>query len=188
MHYFKKLIIAAVAFLFIASCQQDATLATEQGSEQPTNANGYQGTDWTLNNLAGEAVQLSSFQGRPTLLVFWATWCPYCKKLLPGIARLNSKYEPLGLKVLAVNIKEDWKPEVYWRNHEYQFDTVLAGDEVANIYGISGTPGVVFIAPSGQVLGVQQFSDPEHPLLERFAQEGIKLMQEYRANESAGKK
>jgi cytochrome c biogenesis protein CcmG, thiol:disulfide interchange protein DsbE len=132
-----------------------------------------------LLNLAGDAVTLSEFKGRPTLLVFWASWCPYCKKLLPGIAALNNKYAEQGLIVLAVNIKEDWKPEVYWRNHDYKFDTVLEGDEIAKIYGISVTPGLVFIAPSGQVLGVQQFSDPEHPMLERFAQEGIKLMQQY---------
>jgi len=136
----------------------------------------YQGTDWTLNNLAGETITLSDYQGRPTLLIFWATWCPYCKKLLPGIAELNDKYESQGLKVLAVNIKEDWKPEVYWRNFGYKFDTVLEGDEVAKIYGVKGTPGIVFIAPSGKVLGVKSFSDPRHPLLERFAKEGIAMM------------
>ena len=136
----------------------------------------YQGTDWTLNNLSGEAITLSDYQGRPTLLIFWATWCPYCKKLLPGVAELNDKYESLGLKVLAVNIKEDWKPEVYWQNFGYKFDTVLEGDEVAEIYGVKGTPGIVFIAPSGKVLGVQSFSDPLHPLLERFAKEGIAMM------------
>jgi thiol-disulfide isomerase/thioredoxin len=136
----------------------------------------YLGEDWTLNNLAGEPVTLSDFQGRPTLLVFWATWCPYCKKLLPGIAELHKKYESQGLKVLAVNIFEDWKPEVYWRNHEYTFDTVLEGDDVAKHYGIRGTPGLVFIAPSGKVLGIDSFSDPKHPKLESFAQEGIAMM------------
>ena len=136
----------------------------------------YHGSDWTLKNLTGETITLSDYQGRPTLLIFWATWCPYCKKLLPGIAELNDKYESQGLKVLAVNIKEDWKPEVYWRNFGYKFDTVLDGDEVAEIYGIRGTPGIVFLAPSGKVLGVQSFSDPHHPLLERFAIEGIAMM------------
>ncbi len=179
-----KVTLAFLSFIFLlSSCESGST---EQSQNSPTEssstANNYLGEDWTLTNLAGEAVTLSDFQGRPTLLVFWATWCPYCKKLLPGIARLNDKYEAQGLKVLAVNIKEDWKPEVYWRNHEYQFDTVLDGDEIAKKYGISGTPGLVFIAPSGQILGVQQFSDPEHPLLERFAQEGIKLMKEYQAD------
>jgi thiol-disulfide isomerase/thioredoxin len=147
-------------------------------------ADKYQGEDWTLKNLAGEPVQLSSFHGQPTILVFWATWCPFCKKLLPGIAELDKKYRDQGLKVLAVNIKEDWKPEVYWRNHEYEFDTVLEGDEVAKLYGVKGTPGIVFIAPSGEVLGVKSFSDPNHPLLEKFAEQGIALMKIMQENEA----
>jgi cytochrome c biogenesis protein CcmG, thiol:disulfide interchange protein DsbE len=129
----------------------------------------YQGTDWILKNLQGKQVQLSNYQKNPVLLVFWATWCPYCKKLLPGIAELNDKYESMGLKIIAVNIREDWKPEVYWRNYGYKFDTVLNGDEIANIYGVRGTPGIVFIAPGGKVLNVKSFSDPHHPLLEKFA-------------------
>lgn len=134
----------------------------------------YQGVDWSLRNQKGETVQLSQYQGRPVMLVFWATWCPYCKKLLPGIETLNQKYESKGLKIIAVNIKEDWKPKLYWKNHEYSFDTVLNGDEVAKDYGVSGTPSVVFIEPSGKVLGVKSFSDPNHPLLEKFAQQFLK--------------
>jgi len=126
--------------------------------------------DWTLTNLAGEKVTLSSYRGKPVILVFWATWCPYCKKLLPGMQALHEKYSNKGLTIIAINIREDWKPHVYWRNHEYSFDAVLEGDNVAKMYGVSGTPGVVFIAPSGEVLKVALFSDPKHPALEKFAQ------------------
>lgn len=169
------LMILPLIFVISTGCQAESS-QQELADKTTSQTSDYQGTDWTLNNLAGEPITLSAYQGRPTLLVFWATWCPYCKKLLPGIAELNEKYESQGLKVLAVNIKEDWKPEVYWRNFGYQFDTVLEGDEVAKIYGVKGTPGIVFIAPSGKVLGVQSFSDPHHPLLERFAKEGLAMM------------
>lgn len=133
-------------------------------------SNEYQSEDWQLRNLAGEKVQLSQYHGQPVILVFWATWCPFCKKLLPGIQTLHEKYESKGLKIIAVNIREDWKPHVYWRNHEYTFDAVLEGDDVAKIYGISSTPGLVFIDPAGKVMSVQSFSDPNHPILEKFAE------------------
>lgn len=175
MHMRHTISLSLLLTLSIVSGQVQAE-TNNLGTTKVVEYSEYLGEDWTLNNLSGKPISLSDYQGKPTLLVFWATWCPYCKKLLPGIARLNDKYESKGLKVLAVNIKEDWKPEVYWRNHEYQFETVLEGDDVAKLYGISGTPGIVFIAPSGKVLGVKQFSDPEHPLLERFAKEGIEMM------------
>jgi len=170
------LIVLSLFILVLSGCEEKSDQIAVAGSSTEQSSK-YQGEDWTLKNLAGEAITLSDYQGRPTLLVFWATWCPYCKKLLPGIAELNDQYESKGLKVLAVNIREDWKPEVYWRNFGYKFDTVLEGDEVGKIYGVSGTPTVVFIAPSGKVLGVQSFSDPHHPLLEKFAIEGIGMME-----------
>ena len=136
----------------------------------------YQGKDWTLINQKGMPITLSDSEGQPTLLIFWATWCPYCKKLLPGIQQLHDKYASKGLKIIAVNIKEDWEPKTYWRNFGYQFDTVLDGDEVAAIYAVTATPGIVFIAPSGKVLGVQAFSNPHHPLLEQFAKEGLAMI------------
>jgi cytochrome c biogenesis protein CcmG, thiol:disulfide interchange protein DsbE len=94
--------------------------------------------------------------------------------LLPGIEALNDKYAAEGLKIIAVNIKEDWKPAVYWKNHEYNFDAVLEGDVVAEMYGAMGTPGIVFIAPSGAVLKVAHFSEPNHPSIEKFAQHFLK--------------
>ncbi len=137
--------------------------------KQKAATSGYEGHDWTLTSVSESKVTLSDYHGQPVILVFWATWCPYCKKLLPGIAELNEKYAAKGLKVIAVNIKEDWKPKVYWRNHEYTFDAVLEGDNIAEHYGVKGTPGVVFIAPSGKVLKVMHFSEPQHPSLEKFA-------------------
>lgn len=160
-------IFIAISCLIVASCTQKVTSKEMD----------HKGTDWTLVNQKGESVTLSNYNEQPVLLIFWATWCPYCKKLLPGIEKLHRKYSAKGLKVIAVNIREDWQPLTYWKNFGYSFDTVLDGDDVAKNYGIKGTPGIVFIAPSGKVLGVQSFSDPHHPLLEKFAIEGIALME-----------
>ncbi len=164
------LVMISVLF-FLAGCQSESDT-----SDVVMDTQAYQGTDWTLTNQRGEQVTLSDSHGKPTMLIFWATWCPFCKKLLPGVEELHEKYQSQGLKIIGVNIKEDWEPKTYWKNFGYQFDTALEGDEVAKIYGVNGTPGIVFIAPSGKVLGVQSFSDPHHPLLERFAKEGLAMM------------
>ena len=153
-------------FLFTIPVNAENTL---NHASNISEKNSYLGQDWQLNNLDGQPIHLSAYQGQPVVLVFWATWCPYCKKLLPGIQQLHEKYHQKGLKIIAVNIREDWQPKTYWKNHEYTFDAVLEGDDVANIYGIQGTPGIVFIAPDGQVLKTTYFSDPKHPSLEKFA-------------------
>ena len=35
--------------------------------------------DFTAEMLDGSNVTLSALQGKPTLLIFWATWCPPCR-------------------------------------------------------------------------------------------------------------
>jgi cytochrome c biogenesis protein CcmG, thiol:disulfide interchange protein DsbE len=165
-----RILVLLVALVNSTSLSLSAFGKEDNNLVQTADAKAYPGQDWELTNLNGQPVRLSQFKGQPVLLIFWATWCPYCKKLLPGIQTLHENYHERGLKIIAVNIKEDWKPHVYWKNHEYTFDAVLEGDSVAKIYGISATPGLVFIDPQGKVQSVQSFSDPNHPILEKFAE------------------
>ena len=175
MHsYGKKTLLRIFYLLFINSLIVSSSFAGEYKQAGFKTSNESVINDWTLPSVTGQSITLSQYKGQPVILVFWATWCPYCKKLLPGIAEMNDKYEHRGLKIIAVNIKEDWKPAVYWKNHDYKFDAVLDGDDIAEMYGVKGTPGVVFIAPSGKVLKVAHFSDPNHPSLEKFAQHFLK--------------
>ena len=168
------LIVASIVFSsnsLANNIVQTRSQATYQINEQKAvEDNSYQGTDWLLKNTEDTEIRLSDYQGKPVILVFWATWCPYCKKLLPGIAKLHEKYHTKGLTVFAVNIKEDWQPKTYWRNHDYKFDALLNGDDVAELYNVQGSPAVVFIAPDGKVLKSAYFSDPNHASLEQFAQ------------------
>jgi thiol-disulfide isomerase/thioredoxin len=38
---------------------------------------------FTLNNLEGDRVSLDNFNGKAKLIIFWATWCPHCKLVMP---------------------------------------------------------------------------------------------------------
>ncbi|MBQ9022053.1 MAG: TlpA family protein disulfide reductase [Eggerthellaceae bacterium] len=48
--------------------------------------------DFSIKTLDGESVQLSSFYGKPTLMSFWATWCPPCNAEAPEIQKLWESY------------------------------------------------------------------------------------------------
>jgi peroxiredoxin len=65
---------------------------------------GQKAPEFTLKDLAGNQVSLSSFRGKTVLLNFWATWCPPCKDELPTIEKLHQSTKQRGLVVLAVSV------------------------------------------------------------------------------------
>lgn len=50
----------------------------------------------------GVPVSLEQFRGKPTLVVFWATWCGYCKREMPLLRKLSDDYVAKGLRVVTV--------------------------------------------------------------------------------------
>ena len=56
----------------------------------------------TLNMADGTSIKTQNLLGEPYILHFWATWCPYCKKLQPALQKIHD----MGLNVIAVSFKE----------------------------------------------------------------------------------
>jgi thiol-disulfide isomerase/thioredoxin len=60
----------------------------------------------------GEQVDWPDFEGRYTLVNFWATWCAPCVIELPSLDKLQKKYEGRGLNVISVSLDT-------MRGHDY---------------------------------------------------------------------
>ncbi|NVJ51676.1 MAG: TlpA family protein disulfide reductase [Gammaproteobacteria bacterium] len=131
--------------------------------------------DFTLPTLAGDSVTLSQFKDKTVVLVFWATWCPYCKKLLPGIERLQQKYQAEGLKVIAVNVMEDGDPKAYIEQYGYSFTVALEGDAIMNNFMVPATPTIAILAPNNQWHDHMNVSDPNSLKLENSIRRALGL-------------
>ncbi|MCZ6828528.1 MAG: TlpA disulfide reductase family protein [Gammaproteobacteria bacterium] len=126
---------------------------------------------FSLRDSSGDEVSLSDFQGQPLVLHFWATWCPYCKKLQPGLQRLGRDYKEAGLVVLGISFSEDdgAQPQAVLRQRGLSFTTLIEGDSVASLYAVRGTPTTFFIDREGNIVAVTNTSDPDDPVLEKQA-------------------
>jgi len=101
--------------------------------------------DWTLETPDGVQVRLSEkAQEKVVVLFFWATWCPYCKALMPHLQSIWFQYGD-AVEILAINIFEDGDPEAFIQSHGYNFTLLLNGNAVAERYKITGTPGVLVV-------------------------------------------
>lgn len=60
--------------------------------------------DFTLKNLDGADVALSSFKGKVIVLDFWASWCGPCREEFPFLIELSKENKGKDFEIVAVNI------------------------------------------------------------------------------------
>ena len=89
---------------------------------------------------------------RPAILLFWATWCPYCEALMPYVQHVQDAAGKDRLDVYAIDIKDDGDPVAELRERGQTFTLVRDGDAIADLYGIKGTPGLLLVDRSGAVV------------------------------------
>ena len=132
--------------------------------------------DWTLQDAQGNDVSLSDYKGKVLILHFWATWCPYCKRVQPGLDKLYKEYKEQGLELISISFAEDEgaNPQKSIDDRGHHFKTLLNGDEVAKQYQVSGTPTTFFIDKKGELAAVTHTSNPEEPGMRKIVEKLLK--------------
>jgi len=123
--------------------------------------------DFTLKDLSGKDVKLSSLRGKVVVLNFWATWCPPCREEIPSMMRLNQAMAGKPFQMLAVSQDEGGKEavEAYFQKSGANLPVLLdAGKAVGKRYGLTGVPETFVIDTKGvileKVVGAMDWSDP----------------------------
>ena len=110
--------------------------------------------DFTLPSLEGKQYTLSQFKGKnPVLLVFFATWCPPCRREIPQLIDYQDRYASKGLKVMAINIDEaPDEVRTFAKGHGINYTVLLdEGAQVADKYSIRNIPTNILINKKGEV-------------------------------------
>lgn len=86
------------------------------------------------------------------VLVFWATWCGPCKVELARINKLIESGAIPAESVVAVSVKEEASLVAdFVKQNNYLFKVALdESGQAAQLYQVSGTPTIYFIAESGK--------------------------------------
>jgi thiol-disulfide isomerase/thioredoxin len=131
---------------------------------------------WQLKTQEGKTISLSDYHGKPVILHFWATWCPYCKKLQPKLVELQQKYSDSGIEMVSISFNEDEGalPQDEIKARGYDFITAVNGESVVSLYGVKGTPTTFFINRQGKAIYKSASSDINNPKLELAVKEIIK--------------
>ena len=110
--------------------------------------------DFTLNDINGKPLALSSLKGKYVILDFWGSWCGWCIKGFPEMKNYYNKYKG-KFEILGIDCndtEQKWKDavkknELPWL-HVYNPRT----SKVLADYGIQGFPTKIIVGPDGKIV------------------------------------
>lgn len=116
-------------------------------------AEGDRAPSFELADPAGNIVSFpKAANNKPSIVLFWATWCPYCKALMPLLEDVRKEFSDAGVEVFALNVWEDGNPLKRIRDDGFRFRLLLDADSVADAYEVRGTPGLFVVDREGMIV------------------------------------
>jgi peroxiredoxin len=114
--------------------------------------------DFTMNDVNGNPVSLSSKIGSKLLLIdFWAAWCGPCRQENPNIVKVYKEFGKKGFDIFGVSLdqkKEDWvkaiaDDKLTWTHVS---DLQYWSNAAAKIYAVNSIPASFLVDGSGTII------------------------------------
>lgn len=137
-----------ITLLFMVSLSTEAS-ALEVGDKAP---------EFSLPNVDGEMIGLSDFKGSVIMLDFFATWCPHCRKEMPGFVELHDTYGDKGLVVIGIANESAEEVKDFIDELDVNFSVLIDDKEgVGNLYGpIESIPTTFLVNKEGKIAKIYE--------------------------------
>ena len=146
----------------ITRFEEQQRQAAQEEAAALKQAAGLEAPDFTLNDINGKPLSLSSFRGKYVVLDFWGSWCIWCIKGFPQMKEYYNKYKG-KFEILGIDCNDretKWKDAV--KKHELPWLHVYnpEGSTVLADYAIQGFPTKIIVGPDGKIVKTIVGEDP----------------------------
>lgn len=134
-------IVLFAAALIVASGLMCAALSV--GSKAPS---------FKLTSFGGKTIKLSDYTNKPTVLVFWASWCPHCRRELPVVDRVYRDFRSKGVNIIGINVDRSTSDgRSFVSKERIAFPMVIGKEKVAESYQVNGIPAIFILGKGGVI-------------------------------------
>ena len=147
---------------WVKDAEERLKAEAEEKEAQKKQIAGIEAPLFTLNDLEGNPLALTSLRGKYVILDFWGSWCVWCIKGFPQMKEYYAKY-PGKFEILGIDCndtEEKWKTAV--KKHELPWLHVYCPktSTLLSDYGITGFPTKIIIGPDGKIVKTIVGEDP----------------------------
>jgi peroxiredoxin len=145
---FILLLLSAMGGVFLPGCKEDEVSVdvdnTPAGGTQTDPQGDFQKAPaFTLLDVDGKPISLKDFEGKVTLINFWATWCLPCRREMPELVELYNQYKAAGFEMIAISLDDEkTRKDVvpFMTEFGMNFTVLLADGGVQKDYQLFGLP------------------------------------------------
>ncbi|HKY26386.1 MAG TPA: TlpA disulfide reductase family protein [Pyrinomonadaceae bacterium] len=132
----------------IESTTKIAASAPNRGTEL-----GNLAPEFQLVQMNGAGLSLADLSGQPAVLVFWASWCGFCRDEALHVNKLADAYASRGVRVFGINVRESQaRTEAGIKDFRIRYAVLRDIDgTTARNYKVEGIPTVFFLDSKGIV-------------------------------------
>ncbi|HLS57406.1 MAG TPA: TlpA disulfide reductase family protein [Zeimonas sp.] len=110
----------------------------------------------TLPDAAGQPMSLAALRGQPTVVNFWATWCPPCVEEMPELSGLAAEFRERGVRIVGIGIDSAPNIRQFSEKTPVSYPLLVAGTSglelVRRLGNTAGAlPFTIVVAPDGRV-------------------------------------
>ena len=126
--------------------------------------------DFVLEDVNGNTVRLSDYDGNVRLVDFWTTWCAPCKEEIPVFRELQETYGPDGFTILAISMDDDGLEVVrpFVEKYGIEYLNLIGDDDVYEAFGVQSLPTKYVIDRDGNIVKEFYGAVPKKVLVEQI--------------------
>ena len=113
--------------------------------------------DFTLPDLNGNPVTMSSVKAKIKIIDFWASWCGPCRLNNPALKKIYDEFHSKGLEIIGVSLdnrKIGWEKAIEKDGLNWINVSSLKGwdCEVVRLYNVSGVPSLFILNENNRII------------------------------------